>query len=206
VTLGSRSFLAIALLPSLLGLAACGGGTGAPPRSATPTGTAAAAPRSRFASWETFTSAYGSFSIAMPAPTRERRASEGPVTMRLVSSKDEQGTTYEATYFDMPTSLEPPERKELLDKIQVGLTGGPGVRLLDRRDVVTDGVSGRQLVLGLPKQHAGTWRIFYVGQRRMFQLSVVGLEGRERDAAAAAFFDSFKLKNIEETSAQSDRR
>jgi len=128
----------------------------------------------------------------MPKAPREKRAHEGPVEMHLYASHDEDGAVYEVAFFDLPEPLSAEDRVRLLERVQAGLTGGPGARLEAATEVTTSGVLGRELRIDLGERGAGIWRVLYVGDQRMFQVSGVG-PTRGGPAGAARFFASFRF-------------
>ena len=144
------------------------------------------------ARWLVMRSEDGGFQISMPTAPKEKRASEGPVEMHLYASVDEDGTVYEVAFFDIPEALTPEQRQRLLDRVEAGLTGAPGARLSGARDVPTGGIGGRELRIDLGEGRAGAWRVLYVGDRRMFQISAVG-PAPGLPAGSTRFFDSFRL-------------
>lgn len=114
--------------------------------------------------------------------------------MVLASSEDNAGAVYEATYFELPEPLGVEEKVGLADRVVRGLSGGPGVRVLDIAEGTTSGEPSLELVLAIGEAQMGTWRLFFVEDRRMFQLSVVGPADGRHESRASGFFASFRLK------------
>lgn len=160
-------------------------------------GSAACAPAKspdRFASWRTVVSEEGRFSVSMPSEPRARAAREGPVRAVIVASEDSDGAVYEVSTFDMPEPLTTEERALLVERVVVGLTGGPGAGGVKRAAVTVEGIPAVELRVGMGGGREGSWRIFYAGERRMFQVSAVGPAGARLAEGTTAFFASFELR------------
>lgn len=157
-------------------------------------GTAGVAETPKAPSHAEFASESGGFSVSMPTPVRQRQAWEGPVQMVLAASEDPAGAIFEATYFELPGELTDEEKIGLADRVIRGLSGGPGVRIVGIEEEVTAGEPSIELALAIAEQRLGTWRLFFVRDQRMFQLSVVGPADGHHDGRADRFFESFRLK------------
>jgi hypothetical protein len=182
---GGRRVLRLAVLGLAL-LSGCSAPRGEGARDA-------ASPSARIDGWEPIHSADGRFSVVMPAPTREKRAQEGPMRACILWGVDSDGTRYEVAYFDMPEPLDAAGRARLLAKVELGLAGGPGIRDASRRDVTIGGVTGLELAVTLPDNRTGKWWIFFLGGERLFQVSGLGPAGERLSAGTATFFESFQL-------------
>jgi hypothetical protein len=177
-----RRALAVAMLGAgvILGAASCG---------AAPPPVTAVAP---LQGWTLLRSVPAGFSVRLPPGIRARESAEGPVRARLWSSAAPDGTNFEVASFDLPEPLEPADRRALLERVVVGLSGGMESRVVSATAVHTGGEKSLDLRVELARGRHGAWRIFYAGDR-MFQVSAVGpLAGGERELRA--FFDSFHLE------------
>jgi hypothetical protein len=138
-----------------------------------------------------FRSDLGGFTIVMPAPVEQRFAREGAVEMVLAASHWDD-VSYEATFFDLPSALDDEAQAALMERVVVGLSGVPGVRVRALETTFTEELPSTELDLAIGGGRRGTWRLFVVDGVRMFQLSIIGPSvGHEE--RAARFFESFEL-------------
>ena len=111
----------------------------------------------------------------------------------IIHAIDIDGSRYEVARFDMPEPLDEATRVDLLAKVERGLTGAPGARVISRRSVTGAGVAGMELDLALSGGEQGRWHVFFAGAQRMFQVSVRGPMGERFADGAVRFFGSFKV-------------
>lgn len=183
--------IARARLLLLLG-AALAAGCGAP--AATPRGTAhgAEAAGAQDGAWRERSTGCGA-SASMPAPVREEHSWEGPTEARVAWGVDADGSRYEIACFKLPEALDAAGREELLARIERYITLRPGARSADRRSASAGGIPAAELHLTLADAHAGRYWIFFVGDQRLFEVSVVGPTGARLAAGAERFFQSFRV-------------
>lgn len=166
--------------------------------SGSPGSTSASTPRDE---WVLFSPGDGKFKVRMPQPPKLERhntqTQTGPVELSLFTSTGSFGAAYQIGFSDFPEAqLEQRAPDQVLVGAQEGAVRNIEGRLLSERVLEVQGHSAREysvqvLSQGMTLRYWG--RIILVGAR-LYQLQVIGLEGRMKDADRQRFFDSFELR------------
>ncbi|AKT36096.1 hypothetical protein [Chondromyces crocatus] len=142
--------------------------------------------------WRQVVTACGA-TAEMPAPLRERVTPDGRMLARISWARGHEGSRYEIACFDLPERLSGEHRPALVAQVEQWISARPGSRLTERRRVRVGNVEASEIRLAFPGEQAGQYWIFVEGERRLFEVSVVGPQGKAHAAGVERFFRSFRL-------------
>ena len=147
------------------------------------------------ASWRRVDSKPGQFSVSMPAGPRtsiQRAESVHGEHQVVFTLSTLGGVTYAVMYVDYPVEALT-STTEVLDLAVAGALDDFGVKRETQRGIRLDEFEGRALTGINPSGRPVFGRIYLVG-RRLYRLSVSGLNRSADPADAARFLDSFELR------------
>ena len=150
--------------------------------------------------WVLYSPSDGKFRLKLPQqPKLERHNTQtqaGPIELSLFTATGGSGVAYQVGFSDFPDPrLGGQSPDQLLLDAQQGAVRNVGGRLLFQRRLEVLGHPAREYSLEVLKQGMTlrySARIVLVAAR-LYQLQVIGLADRVKDADRARFFDSFEL-------------
>lgn len=163
-----------------LGGASLGGGLGC-----------AAEPR-----WERVSAADASFSVEVPSPVRESvqpmDSAYGKLDAHFTTAVF-RGTTYALMWVDYPVEALT-STQEVLDHAVSGALYSFGASIEGQQDIEVNGFAGREIRAKTATSLPMRLRIYLVG-RRLYQLSVSGLNRPASEGDASRYLESFALRS-----------
>jgi hypothetical protein len=144
-----------------------------------------------------FVSPAGKFRVLMPGTPSQKSQRIGPVSLTMYTLKT-PGGAYMVGFCDVPIPMNEPDWKtqQRLDGARNGAVGNVGgVLRKDTRIRLHGREPGREIEANLPGGRGVIRARFYVADRRMYQVMVVGTPAWVNSADATRFLDSLSRTN-----------
>ena len=149
------------------------------------------------ASWKSFTSKEGGFSVSLPAIPREKRQTvKGPkgareVTIFVLEAKGDGSFVVSFSEFS-PSEVKAGSEEKRLSHARDGAVESTKGKLLHERKITLEGHAGRELWIEKERQGIVQLRLYAV-RNRLYQTLAVGPKEFIESKETGWFLDSFKL-------------